>query len=137
MTTKLERQTERAIKAAAKLIPDIVFLPPEFRSTAARVQVVTTKPPTKAENAKRIAEADPIGFLIAVMNGQPVPEFVVNDHVDPVEVDIKYHNPSLELRSVCARYLAMVSNQKRDPNAETMKDFDAMVKNAAKGNLSS
>lgn len=135
MTRKLERQTERAIKAAAKLIPDIVFIAPEFRSTAARVQVITTKPPTRADNMKRIAEADPIGFLVACMNGQPLPEFKINDRVDPVKIDIVYHTPTPELRAVCARYLAMVSNQKRDASTDTGTDFEAMVKNAAKGHM--
>lgn len=129
MTRKLERHTERAIKEAAKLIPDIVFLAPEFRKAAARVQIITTEPPTRQENVYRIAEADPIGFLVACMNGQPMPEFKISGD----KVDVIYHTPSLELRAVCARYLAMLSNGKgATGKTADGTEFSAMVKNAAK-----
>ena len=81
----IDEFTERAIRAtdAGKLIPPIVYLPKHLRGNQQRLTIdmvrVTLEPPTIAENHLRIAEADPIGFLIAIMHGQPIPSFHIEE----------------------------------------------------------
>lgn len=101
--------TERAIEATdlGKLIPPIVYLPSRLRLQGKRLTIdnvrVTVTPPTIAENHIRIAEADPLGFLIAIMNGQPIPSFeITNDGA----IVVKYHIPEMKTRERIGQWLA-------------------------------
>ncbi len=79
--------TERAIEATEKfceqnmLVSPLVYVPRKLRGHNHRLTIddlkITTTPETLGENHVRIAKADPLGFLIAAMNGQPLPEFRV------------------------------------------------------------
>lgn len=109
---KLSSYTERAIRAteAGKLIPPIVYLPRLLRSKSVLLQTdmpdtaaYRVAPPTVEDNVVRIQECDPLGFLIAVMHGQPIPEFRVTDTGN---ICLYYAVPKLQERMRAAEYLA-------------------------------
>lgn len=120
--------TERAIRAtdAGKLIPPIVYLPTHLRGRNLRLTVdhvkLTMDPPTVAENHVRIAQADPVGFLIAVMHGQPIPAFhIENDN----SVTVKYEVADFDRREKIAMYLAgKVTMRGRDMSDKKASDPD-------------
>jgi hypothetical protein len=134
---KLSRYTERAIRAtnAGKLIPSIVYLPRLLRGQPVRLTEdnmrLTTQPPTLEENYVKIAKADPVGMLIAMMHGQPIPAFTISE---VGEIFIKYEMPELELRYRIARFLAgKVTRVKAGPgapNGAQLAEHDAMVSRA-------
>jgi len=125
--SRFDAHTERAIYAAARELPDLVYIGAEMR-TKVRVETITDRAPTTEENMTRIMEADPIGFLIAVMNGQPLAVFNVKDD----EIVIGHTLPSPELRTLAARYLAMIGSPRRN-RSNGVSDFEAMVKRRIKG----
>lgn len=143
---KLDEYTENAIRAtdAGKLIPPIVYLPRRLRGQPVRITEdhlrYTLDPPTVAENHVKIAAADPVAFLIAVMHGQPVPEFRVTRGG---AIDLYYSVAPFELRVQVARYLAdkatMVKRTggklySEDKNAQ--REYERMVAEAnANGGL--
>lgn len=70
--------TEQAIALVGGDMPSIVYLPPDVRARKTRLTldgVVTENPYGLDEIQARIVAADPLGFLIAIMNGQPIPSF--------------------------------------------------------------
>lgn len=70
--------TELAMTLLGGEVPSIIYLPPTLRSRKQRVTtdgMVTLQPYTAEEIQKRVVQADPLGFLIAIMNGQPMPSF--------------------------------------------------------------
>ncbi len=141
MTQRKETQdkfTERAIRAvdAGKYLPPIVYLPKRLRGQKTRLTVdqvqITTEPPTIAENHLRILEADPLGFLIAMMHGQPVPEFHVTDEGSLL---IQYYVADPQTRIRVAQWLAhkvTIKNQKDNRDADGAKgdpdNWDEIVK---------
>lgn len=132
-----EKFTERAkyaVDTNRAGIPPIVYLPRSLRGQKQRLTVdhirITTDPPTIAENHLRIAEADPIGFLIAIQNGQPIPTFTVeNDGA----ITILYHVPTFEQRESVARWLAhkvtiRTGDQTKDGRSSNEpEEWDALV----------
>lgn len=104
----LDAYSERAMRAtdAGKLIPPIVYLPRMLRGHNKRITVdevrITTDPPTIAENHVRIAGADPLGFLIAMMHGQPIPSFEIT--ADGA-IKVRYEVPDLATRERIAKWL--------------------------------
>ena len=111
-------------------LPSIVYLPASIRARKTRMTadgVVTSSDLTAEEQLDRIVQADPIGFLIAVMNGQPIPTFRLIDASNPApkknrkqnpqtavsvgkdgdaEVLVEFHVPSIADRERIALYLA-------------------------------
>lgn len=76
--TPLEEHTALALRNTQNgaHVPSNVFLPPSMR----RAQVFKGTPPdVKAQAARIENEADPVGLLIAIAIGQPIPEFHVNE----------------------------------------------------------
>jgi hypothetical protein len=74
--SKLSRNTERAISLITVDKSDPLLYWPSYLQGGTRLTpdgVATRNPPTEAEQIARIVEADPLGFLLALMNGQPVP----------------------------------------------------------------
>lgn len=70
--------TEQAISLLGGNAPSLVWLPPDIRKRKQRLTadgVVTGQDFTNEEINRRVLAADPLGFLIAIMNGQPVPKF--------------------------------------------------------------
>lgn len=106
---RVKAYTERAMEAtdAAALIPPFVYLPRRLRQSGLRLTednlVLKVDPPTLKENHERLANADPLGFLIAAMNGQPIPEFVIGPRGDIV---INYHVADFGTRLDVAKWMA-------------------------------
>lgn len=84
---ELKKYTTRAMKLEEGTVPEAVFVPPAIRGKMTQVQYVTNGKPTDiSQHVVRIEqEADPVGMLIAVANGQPIPTFRVTEEGD-VEV---------------------------------------------------
>jgi hypothetical protein len=75
---KLEQHTAVALKKVQEnqQVPSHVFLPPAMR----KIGVFQGTPPDIKQQAARVeSEADPVGLLIAIAIGQPVPRFDVNE----------------------------------------------------------
>lgn len=122
--------TERALRATFEgtLIPPIVYLPAGLRKSKARIQEhVTLNPRTAAEVEDQIAKADPTGFLIAIMQGQPIPVFVVAD--DLKSLNVEYRNPDLLLRAEVAMELVRRRRARGEKPGDT--DFETIIEHAA------
>jgi hypothetical protein len=128
--------TERAMEATDinKLIPPIVYLPRRLRLNPERLTVdnvrLTVAAPTVQENHIRIADADPLGFLIAMMNGQPIPEFrITKDGA----IEVHYYISSPQERTSIAQWLGgRVTLSARETKAQPAgtanpDDWDAIV----------
>ena len=71
----------KSLKALLAGMPDIAYLPPSLRPQGAS---------TKDEDQlDRIAAADPLGFLLALMNGHPVISFTVMKSTEETQPDAK------------------------------------------------
>lgn len=126
--------TERAIRAteAGTLIPPIVYLPRSLRRQKMMLTTdnlaLTVDPPTVEENHVKIAAADPVGFLIAVMHGQPIPAFHVTKDGG---VQLEYVVADLTHRVRVAEYLghkATIRTAARGQrHKQATKDHEAMI----------
>lgn len=104
----LKSNSELALKAPEGTpVPSGVWLPPALRSKPLRIAqqvAVTRAPPTVQENVIRInGEADPIGLLIAIANGQPVATFAITEDG---EVETAYETLPLKERLKVIFHLA-------------------------------
>ena len=130
--------TEKALDLLHKrnhLVDPLVYVPASFRGPArTRIRVddlrITLEPHDLLDNAKRIREADPIGFLIAAMNGQPVPKFKIL-RADGV-IELEYETYSLEDRVRVAAFLASkITHQAINKNDKhSGKAYDTMIEEA-------
>lgn len=128
----LKEFTERAIDATFKgaLIPPLVYVPQRIRKGQARISfdgTVTLNAASAAENDKRIAEADPTGFLIAIMQGQPIPRVVVKREGQGHVCSVEFEEPPLECRMRAAETLARVRVKMKPGDA----GYEAMIAAAA------
>lgn len=97
------------------------------------------KPVSIAQNLVRIQqEADPLGFLLKVANGEPIPEYFVREVEGKLVVQVEYTTPTLSQRVQTARYLADKYLPKLSVHAIQTEDktidhnsFEAMVKRVA------
>lgn len=145
MTKKLNTQPEtvaevtaRAIRSAQSLIPPTVFVPLDLRRSRRRLTKgrVTASPASENEIAERISSSAPHEFLIAVMTGQPVPQFVLTEGQGHVDVDVSYVVPTMEERLNAAGHLASWLGKKAPAPRDTDRvDYDAAIKNAAQHEL--
>lgn len=88
---KLEAYTEKAILLLGGNLPQVVYLPAKLRKVKLRETTdgtITDAPPLPDEQMERIVEADPVGFLIAIMNGQPVITFDVRAKDDDEHIPL-------------------------------------------------
>lgn len=104
----LKANSELALNAPeGAAVPSGVWLPPTIRDKPVRVShdiAITREPPSIIENTIRInGEADPIGLLIAIANGQPISTFAVNEDG---EVEIAYETLPLKERLKVIFHLA-------------------------------
>lgn len=143
---KLTAFTERAIRATdlREQINPIVYLPSRLRAHQQRLTIdqirVTVDPPTVAENMIRIKEADPLGFLIALVNGQPIPTFTITAEGS---IMVKYEVANLHTRERIAMWMAnkvTIKQNEAEPrtrmaNQPQPDEWDAIVESRnAKGN---
>lgn len=140
----LKQFTERALEASLNgtLIPPTVYIPVSLRKRTTRLAEddisVTLNPKSTAEIEDQIARADPTGFLIAIMQGQPIPQFVVGQaprltnakaEIPHLEVRMELVTAPIELRTEVALELARRARAtKTDPEKAR---YDAMIKKAA------
>lgn len=82
MPTKkeLKKYTTQAMKLEDGPIPEAVFLPPAIRGRFVKTRYEAAHPKTdiKQHVARINDETDPVGLLIAIANGQPVPTVTVD-----------------------------------------------------------
>lgn len=107
--TEFSKHMAQALKAAQndQPIPNAVFLPPALRGSRNIVYAMSKNNiPSIHENTVRIAnEADPIGLIIAVALGQPVPTYHVTADG---ELKVKYETLPLKssVRERMIKFLA-------------------------------
>ena len=96
--------TEHALSQIDAVIPTIGYVPPAKRPRARHILIVSSKAETEiAPNVERIAHADPIGFIAALIHGQPVQvHTIAKDGTESSE----WVTPSLVLRADLAKYFA-------------------------------
>lgn len=134
-------QVKRVIRSSIELIPPMVYVPLKMRKKGVRVagRRLTTKKPTVQENIQRIVEADPVGFLIAVMQGQPLPVFRVTGCDNAFEVAVDFETPNYEARLNAAQFLASRATieapptQKAPSKQHERTEWEAMIKTASEG----
>ena len=102
---ELKKYTTLAMELETSSIPKAVFLPPAIRGKMVNVQYVTDgKPIALDQHIIRIQdETDPVGLLIAIANGQPVPTFTIDDKGETV---IKYETLDLKDRIPVIKFLS-------------------------------
>jgi len=81
----LKKYTTRALKLEEGNVPQAVFVPPAMRGKAVLTQyVINDKPVDIQQHVVRIQqECDPVGLLIAIANGQPVPTVTIDESGEP------------------------------------------------------
>lgn len=99
---KTKNYTERAL--ATCNIPHFVFVPRGLRPGEGRLNVKIANSDI-IDNHARIANADPLGWMIAVLNGQPIPQFVIDKTSGKDELVLTYYIPSVEDRFKAAEWL--------------------------------
>lgn len=132
---KSKNYTERAMAGFA--IPTFCFVPRELRPGEGKLSVKISASDI-IDNHKRIADADPLGWIIAVMNGQPIPHF----SVEAGELKLTYCIPDMEARERAAQWLgnrvtfkAPSSYIKQRGVVTHAQDYDAMIEAAAQGEI--
>lgn len=138
MPESLNAYTERALRATydGTLIPPIVYIPAKLRRGRQRLTssgFVTTNAKTPEEVEAQIAQADPAGLLIALMQGQPIPAFKITPaplagEPDRIEITTHYVTADLELRADVAWRLSQ-RQRARKMNEDT--GYAARIKEAA------
>jgi len=104
MSKALARNTERAITFVTLDKGNPLLYWPSYMRTGNRLTpdgIVVTTPPDEKEQLKRIVEADPLGFLLALMNGQPVPVLHKNEDFDSTQPET-IENPRYHVREETA-----------------------------------
>lgn len=123
--------TRRAIRATNELIPPTVFVPLALRRSKKRLvgRAITTRAPDQAEIDEAIARAAPHEFLVAVMQGQPLPKFTLTETPTGFDVAVSYEVPSVPDRVAAAA--ALHGRRYAQREFKTDDGFDAAVRNAA------
>jgi len=131
-------------------IAEVVYLPPDVRKNKVRLNSAghaTTAPFSAKEQLDRIIAADPVGFLVAIMQGQPLVTFGTLEKevvpkgtsararkkfpqlrlgkVDGVEIVASIQMPSIEDRKEVAKFLTpYVTTKQRKKGDPTEGDPD-------------
>ena len=130
---KTKNYTERALAGAT--IPSFCFVPRGLRPGVGKMNVSITNAEI-VDNHKRIAEADPLGWQIAVMNGQPIPHFTV----EKGELLLTYMIPTPDMRQRASEWLGqrvtfkVPHAYKNSPISATVQhanDYNAMIEQRA------
>lgn len=111
-------------------IPPEVHLPPTINDKKTKA-VSVQAPVSVQDNIVRITnDGDPVGQLIALMNGQPVPTYVVQEDGS---IQTVYETPTMAQRISIAKWLGDRVMPKVNVNISEKRDNDweATLKNAA------
>jgi hypothetical protein len=139
--------TERAIEATEALqvsnalVSPLVYVPRTLKAHQYRLTVddlkITMQPEDIAENHARIAKADPLGFLIAAMNGQPLPEFrVQKDGTVRVNYTVLTVQERLDLAKWLGHKVTMKipkgidKMKKNNARHEALHEYDTIIQDA-------
>lgn len=130
---ELKRYTTRAMKLEEGSVPEAVFVPPAMRGRLVQTQYVTNGKPIRLEqHIVRIQdEADPVGMLIAVAMGQPIPTTTINDDGEAIT---KFETLPLKDRIPVMKFLSdkvlprMSVNKKIEPGKDDA--WEATLENA-------
>jgi hypothetical protein len=128
--TKLGDFTEHAMAQIEEVLPTIGYLPPGKRPKRKHILVMSDRPVTDVKiNMERIGHADPIGFLAALLHGQPVQVMTIKKSADgTTEAKTEWVNAELPLRAHLAKYFAdklvpyMTRTRLADMNAAGKKE---------------
>lgn len=134
-TENFKAYTDRAVEASLNetMIPPLVYIPAKLRKSKVRiVETLTTKPPTFEENTIRVEQADPTGFLIALMQGQPLPVFEIKEAGGKMSVEVGWKIPDLPLRAEVAMELQRRVARGKKVHAD---GYEAMINKAAEDDL--
>lgn len=139
--------TEHAMAQIDEVLPAIGYVPPGKRPKRKHILVMSDRPVTDVKiNLERIGHADPIGFLAALMQGQPVQVHTImpskyGEFGQPPDVKVEWINADVGLRYGIAKYFAdklvpyMTRTRLSDMNAAKKKEDtdedDAMFQRAA------
>lgn len=102
-TKRLADYSEHAQAIIDQSVPPIGYVPPARRPSKKYVLVMREAPVDVKINVERIAMTDPIGFLSAVMQGQPVEEWAVTPDG---KAKRNFILPTMENRIFVAKYFA-------------------------------
>jgi hypothetical protein len=131
---KLKDYTERAVRATldGAMIPPVVYIPAGLRKRKVRVrEEYVMTPPSEDEIDLKIAAADPAGMLIAIMQGQPIPVFKLEERDNKIVVTTDYEIPDLALRASVATDL-IERKRRRDTRAKKgTPEYESMIARAA------
>lgn len=121
---ELKKYTTRALKLEEGSVPTAVFVPPAIRGKMVNVQYVTDgKPIALDTHIIRIQdETDPVGMLIAIANGQPIPTFTINAEGETI---IAYETLSLKDRVPIIKFLSDKVLPRMSINKKIEKGDDA------------
>ena len=134
-----EKYTAAALKAVdeGEQVPAHVYMPPALRENQDVQYIFKNKPPSIDQHLARIeAEADPIGLLIAIAIGQPVPEFTVRED-GSVGVDFQTLPINNRYRMKAIEYLAdkvmpsMTMSKKHTKKSDGSEAWEATLTAAA------
>lgn len=134
-----EKYTAAALKAVEdnNHVPAHVYMPPALRDNKQVQYIFKNKPPEIEQHIARIeAEADPIGLLIAIAIGQPVPEFSVGPDGE-VTVDFRSLSVDNRYRMKAIEYLAdkvlpsMTMTKKHTKKSDGQETWEATISAAA------
>ena len=143
--SKVADHTNAVIKADKlnEPVPSAVFLPPASRggkNVVYALEKMDEHPVSVEQQIVRIQqEADPIGYLIAIVTGQPVPTYTV---LKDGSVKVEYHSlpPDSPVRERAAKHLAdkvlprmSVTRKHRyvDPQTGDESEWEATIGEAA------
>lgn len=157
MSAELMKHTEAAMALLEGKLADVVYLPPSVRRNRLRLNSrgqATTAPLSAKESLDRITLADPLGFLLAIMNGQPVVTFAAETKevepkethkrtqkkfpqlrlgkVDGAEIIAHLHVPSVDERVDIAKFLMPYvterrKKQKNNEEEQAPDDFEMIL----------
>lgn len=138
------RKIRRQLQAEA---PDTkVWVPGSVTKATGRIRLTpridrngipTNLPPIDAELLDRLYAADPLGFLIAAMNGQPMPQIEVDEAGKNPKVVYVTLDPAhrADVADTLVRYMAsgfFKDEAKKPVTREKPDEFNSMVDNAAR-----
>lgn len=131
---QLKKYTTRAMRLEEGSVPQAVFVAPAMRGRIVNTQYVTNgKPVDMQTHIIRIQdETDPVGMLIAIANGQPIPTIRINSKGEQTTV---YETLSLKDRINVIKFLSdkvlprMSVNKKITPGKDA--SWEATLTNAS------
>jgi hypothetical protein len=122
----MTQYTERAL--LDDIIPSFVYLPRNLRSNGLRITEdmlrLTVNDHTEAENQARIRGCDAHGFLIALMQGQPIPTFIIEQDNS---ITVHYRVADMPTRIDIAKFFVARRKDGKDAPEDT---YEAMIARA-------